>query len=64
MYKQAKHVNRHSMYDDFHFLDEQLQQQQQQQQQSTSPIRPKQQNRSTTNNKEFLRPSSNRSWIW
>jgi hypothetical protein len=57
-HKQAKNVNRHSMYDDFHFLDEQLQQQQQQQQPS-SFIKSKQQNRPTTN-KEFSRPSSNR----
>ena len=53
-HKQAKPVNRHSMYDDFHFLDEQLQQQQ-----STSPMKPKHHNRPTTH-KEFPRPSSNR----
>ncbi len=58
-YKHAKHVNRHSMYDDYRFLDEQQQQQQQQQQQPSSFVKSKQQNRSTTN-KEFPHPSSNR----
>jgi hypothetical protein len=55
-HKQAKQVNRHSMYDDYRFLDEQ---QQQQQQQPASFIKSKHQNRSTTN-KEFPLPSPNR----
>jgi hypothetical protein len=56
-YKQAKHVNRHSMYDDLRFIEEQ--QQQQQQQQPSSFIKSKQQNRPTTH-KEFSHSSSNR----
>ncbi|CAF0785783.1 unnamed protein product [Rotaria sordida] len=51
-YKQVKNVNRHSMYDDYRFLDEQ-------QQQLSSSVKPKQQNRSTLH-KEFPNPSSNR----
>ena len=54
-YKQAKQTNRHLMYDDYRFLDDQ----QQQQQQPSSASRSKQQNRSTMN-KEFPHPSSNR----
>jgi hypothetical protein len=54
-YKQTKHVNRHSMYDDYRFLDEQ----QQQQQHPSSFVKSKHQNRSTMN-KEFPQPSTNR----
>ncbi|CAF3254420.1 unnamed protein product [Rotaria socialis] len=59
-YKQVKNVNRHSMYDDYRFLDEQQQQQQQQQQQHLSSlVKSKQQNR-TALNKDFPIPSTNR----
>lgn len=60
-YKLTKHGNRHSMYDDYRFLDEQQQQQQhsQPQQSLTSSARSKQQNRSAVN-REFPHPSSNR----
>ncbi|CAF0842149.1 unnamed protein product [Adineta steineri] len=55
-HKQAKHTSRHSIYDDYRFLEEQ---QQQQQHQPLSSARSKQRNRSA-NNKEFPYPSSSR----
>jgi len=56
--KHARQSNRHSMYDDYRFLDEQQQQQQQQQQSSQFP-KSKSAHRSSAS-KEFPSPSSNR----
>ncbi len=53
-YKQAKHLSRQSIYDDYHFLEEQ-----QQQQQPSSFPKSKHRNRSA-GSKEFPNPSSNR----